>query len=142
MDGFTNTRRLTVEWGHCDPAGIVFNPRFFEYFDYSTALLLEVALGLGKQAMMDRYGLAGIPIVETGARFMAPSRFGDVVEIESCVVELKRTSFGLRHRLTRAGVLSAEGRETRVWAGRHPEDPARLTSKPIPDEVAATLRGG
>jgi 4-hydroxybenzoyl-CoA thioesterase len=29
----TFRRQLTVEWGDCDPAGIVFNPRFFEYFD-------------------------------------------------------------------------------------------------------------
>ena len=33
---FTFRRQLTVEWGLCDPAGIVFNSRFFEYFDAST----------------------------------------------------------------------------------------------------------
>lgn len=138
-DGFTHTRRLTVEWGHCDPAGIVFNPRFFEYFDYSTALLLETALGFGKVAMMSTYDMAGIPLVDTRATFLLPSRFGDVVAIESTVAELKRSSFRVRHRLTNGGRLAVEGEETRVWAGRDPADPARLRAKPIPEEVAAKL---
>ena len=25
-----HVRELVVEWGHCDPAGIVFHPRYFE----------------------------------------------------------------------------------------------------------------
>lgn len=139
MEGFTNTRRLTIEWGHCDPAGIVFNPRFFEFFDWSTAVLLETALGLSKTDMMTVHEMAGIPLVDTRAKFMAPSRFNDVVDIESTIVALKRSSFSVRHRLFNAGILSVEGEETRVWVGRHPDDPTRLKSKPIPDEVAAKL---
>ena len=142
MDGFSNTRRLAVEWGHCDPAGIVFNPRFFEYFDYSTALLLETALALGKREMMARYGMAGIPLVDTRANFLAPVRFGETVEIESRIVELGRSSFRVRHRLTNGGVLSVEGEEKRVWTGRDPADPARLRSQPLPEEVAARLARG
>ena len=29
----TNTRVIRVQWGDCDPAGIVFYPRYFEWFD-------------------------------------------------------------------------------------------------------------
>ena len=39
-------RQLTIEWGQCDPAGIVFNSRFFEMFDFSTWMLFEAALGV------------------------------------------------------------------------------------------------
>jgi len=28
-----NTHTQTIEWGDCDPAGIVFYPRYFAYFD-------------------------------------------------------------------------------------------------------------
>lgn len=139
IDGFSHTRRLTIEWGHCDPAGIVFNPRYFEFFDWSTALLVEAALGLSKAAMIAAHDLVGIPIVETGARFMAPSHYGDAVAIELTIVELKRSSFQVRHRLSRDGVLCVEGHETRVWAGRDPAEPGRLKSKAIPDEVRAKL---
>ena len=29
----TVTRTVRIEWGDCDPAGIVYFPRYFEYFD-------------------------------------------------------------------------------------------------------------
>ena len=35
-------------WGDCDPAGIVFYPRYFAMFDHSTVLLIEAALGIRK----------------------------------------------------------------------------------------------
>ena len=44
MTTFTYRRKMQIEWGHCDPAGIVFNSRFFEFFDHSTWLLMEAAL--------------------------------------------------------------------------------------------------
>ena len=68
--GFQFTRKLTIEWGHCDPAGIVFNPRFFEFFDWSTALLLQAALGMPKTELLAAYGIVGIPLVDTKANFL------------------------------------------------------------------------
>ena len=68
---FQFTRKLTVEWGHCDPAGIVFNPRLFEFFDWSTALLLRAALGVDKADMLSAYGVAGIPLVDVARHFPA-----------------------------------------------------------------------
>ena len=137
VEGFSNTRRLIVEWGHCDPAGIVFNPRFFEYFDWSTALLVEQALGLSKPAMIATYDIVGIPLVDTRARFIAPARFGDEVTIVSAFLSVKRTSFEVRHRLFNGGELGVEGHEVRVWAGRDPADPAKLKGNDIPADVRA-----
>jgi len=79
--------------------------------------------------------------VETQARFILPSRFGDKITIESAIVNFKRSSFEVEHKLFNAGALATEGRETRVWAGRHPEDPTRMKSKPIPEEVIALFKG-
>ena len=62
------TRQVQIEWGHCDPAGIVFNSRFFEYFDWSTALLFERALGMSKAEAIRKYDAVGIPIVESPER--------------------------------------------------------------------------
>ncbi len=36
---------LVMEWGHCDPAGIIFHPLFIEYFDWSCRVLFEKAAG-------------------------------------------------------------------------------------------------
>jgi 4-hydroxybenzoyl-CoA thioesterase len=91
--------------------------------------------------MIRRFGIVGIPMVDTRARFHAPSRFGDEVSIESRVTAFRRSSFDVRHRLLRAadGTLGVEGFETRVWAGRHPDDPDRIQGWPIPEEVAAAF---
>jgi 4-hydroxybenzoyl-CoA thioesterase len=132
---FSHTRALQIEWGHCDPAGIVFNPRFFEFFDWNTALLLERALGVNKYEVLKKYGGAGIPLVETRAKFLAPCRYGDMVEITSTVARLGRSSFDVEHRLTNGGALAVEGFETRVWTGRDPDDPARIKAHAIPQEI-------
>src|SRR4029077_2542744 len=47
---FSNTRITRVEWGDCDPAGIIFYVRYFDFFDVSTTMLLERALGMKKIA--------------------------------------------------------------------------------------------
>jgi 4-hydroxybenzoyl-CoA thioesterase len=139
---FSHTRGLQIEWGHCDPAGIVFNPRFFEFFDWNTALLLERALGVNKYEVLKKYGGAGIPLVETRAKFLAPCRYGDMVEITSTVARLGRSSFDVAHRLVNGGKLAVEGFETRVWTGRDPDDPARIKAEPIPLEIVERFRSG
>ena len=137
----TNVHLVTVEWGHCDPAGIVYFPNYFTYFDSSTNALFLRALGCNKFEMLKRYGIVGIPLVDVGARFIVPSTFGDVVTIESSVAEIRRSSFRMLHRLLRGDTLAVEGTETRVWVGRDPADPDRLKGMPIPQDVVAKLTG-
>src|SRR5690348_12820015 len=120
MPYLTNTRPFQIEWGHCDPAGIVFYPRYFEIFDASTTALFQRALGMTKYQFLKHYGFAGYPMVDTRSRFMIPTRFGDVVEIETAITELKRSSFQITHRLMKDGELAVEGFETRVWVGYDP----------------------
>jgi 4-hydroxybenzoyl-CoA thioesterase len=138
----SNIRKMRIEWGDCDPAGIIFYARYFEFFDVSTTVLLERALGMKKIQYLKVYDFSGHPLVETRARFRQPTRFGDDVEIESKLVDCGRSSFKIEHRLTLAGALAAEGSETRVWVGRDPTNPARIKSKPIPAEVVARLTQG
>ena len=89
----THSRPLRIEWGWCDPAGIVFYPRFFEMFDNSTTLLFSSALGMTKYEFLAKYDCAGYPMVDTRARFLIPARFGDDVVIETTLTEIKRSSF-------------------------------------------------
>jgi 4-hydroxybenzoyl-CoA thioesterase len=139
---FSNTRTTRVEWGDCDPAGIIFYARYFEIFDTSTTMLLERALGMKKIEYLKAYDFLGHPLVETRAKFRLPTRFGDEVSIESTLIACGRSSFKIEHRLTHAGALAAEGFETRVWVTRDPGDPKRMTSHPIPPEVVARLTHG
>ena len=108
---FANTRKILIEWGDCDPAGIVFYPRYFAWFDACTAGLFA-AVGLPKPQMIARYNLLGIPMVDTRARFLVPSKFGDEVSIISSITEFRRSSFDVRHQLMRGETLAVEGFET------------------------------
>jgi 4-hydroxybenzoyl-CoA thioesterase len=137
MTSFVNRRQFMIEWGHCDPAGIVFNSRFFEFFDWGTWTLFEAALGVKPHELGPTYGIMGIPLVDAGARFLAPARFGDVVELTSRVSEFRRSSFDVEHQLLVHGALAVEGKETRVWAARDAVDPSKIKSQPIPPEVTA-----
>jgi 4-hydroxybenzoyl-CoA thioesterase len=137
MANLLSRRQFTIEWSHCDPAGIVFNPRFFEFFDWGTWMLFEAALGVEPSDLAGAFGIVGIPLVDAGARFIAPARFGDTVELTSQVSEFRRSSFDVEHKLFVRGAVAVEGREIRVWAVRHPADPARIKSQPIPAEVIA-----
>jgi 4-hydroxybenzoyl-CoA thioesterase len=136
---FTSTRKTRVEWGDCDPAGIIFYARYFDMFDVSTTMLIERALGMKKIDYLKAFNFAGHPLVETRARFRLPTRFGDEVTIESVVVACGRSSFKVEHRLTHDGALAVEGFETRVWVGRVRDDPKRIKSQPIPPDVVARL---
>jgi 4-hydroxybenzoyl-CoA thioesterase len=78
---FVSRWQFTVEWRHCDPAGIVFNSRFFEFFDWGAWKLFEAALGVKPPDIAAAFGIMGLPLVDTGARFLAPARFGDAVRV-------------------------------------------------------------
>jgi 4-hydroxybenzoyl-CoA thioesterase len=129
---FTNTRTLRIEWGDCDPAGIIFYPRYFEIFDASTAALFEHALGITKFEMFMTLEFSGWPLARTQARFLKPTRFGDDVTVET-TVSFGRSSFEIVHRLSLKGELCAECSEKRVWTVRDAQ--GHLKSHPVPEEV-------
>ena len=138
---FVNRRTVRIEWGDCDPAGIVYYPRYFAMFDHSTAMLLEAATGYTKYQMTKVYDFVGFPMIDTGAKFYIPSKFGDDIVIESTISELGKSSFNISHKVWKGDQLAIEAHEKRVWVGKHPDDASRIKSKPIPDEVVHKLRG-
>jgi 4-hydroxybenzoyl-CoA thioesterase len=138
----TNRRTVRITWGVCDPAGIVYYPRYFEMFDDSMTALFERALGMTKYQFLKEYDFAGYPMVDMRAKFSIPNRFGDDVEIESTVSEFRRSSFDIHHRLLKNGDLSIECWETRVWVGRDPADASKIKAVPIPQKVIDRFKGG
>ena len=138
MAALVNRRTLTIEWGQCDPAGIVFYPQFLIIFDTSTGLLFA-RTGLPPSEMRKVYGILGLPLVEQGTRFLAPCRFDDEIIVESEAGEWGRSSFTVRHRILKAGDLAVEGFEKRVWATHDPDHPGKIKAQPIPREIMACL---
>ncbi|MGP0088628.1 MAG: acyl-CoA thioesterase [Xanthobacteraceae bacterium] len=132
MSYLTFRRQITIEWGHCDPAGIVFNSRFFEFFDESTWLLFQHALGVAPAKITETFGVT-MPLVDVRGRFLQPVKWGDAVELTATIGEFRRSSFDVKHELWNDGQLAADGQETRVWVERQPGD--RLRARPIPPDI-------
>jgi 4-hydroxybenzoyl-CoA thioesterase len=136
----TSRKTIDIEWSDCDPAQIVYFPRYFAFFDSCTTALFRKA-GLVKREMIQQYGIIGIPMVEVKATFRSPSRFCDEVEIFTEITEFRRSSFFVQHQLFNRGLLAVECLETRVWARRSPTDPEKIESTPIPAEVISRFSG-
>jgi 4-hydroxybenzoyl-CoA thioesterase len=135
---FVSRKLLLVEWGHCDPAGIVFYPQYLTWFDDCTTALFTNA-GMPTRALFKSHGIIGIPLVDVRARFLIASTFGDELIAESTVAEFRNSSFVLQHKFLRAGALAVEGFETRVWAGADHTNPERMKSRPLPADVVHRL---
>ena len=50
-----NRKTIHIEFGDCDPAGIVYYPRYFAFFDAATFALFERA-GIPKRTLIKDYG--------------------------------------------------------------------------------------
>ena len=132
MATLSNRQTVRIRWGDCDPAGIIFYPRYLEIFDNAVALLFERVLGITKHDMFKAYEFAGWPLVRTHLRFLKPTRFGDDVEVETSI-KFGRSSFDIEHKLSLEGELCVECEEKRVWVVRNAN--GAIKSHPIPEAV-------
>ncbi len=126
----SNSRSVHVEFGHCDPSGIVFNPNYFIWFDS----------GMSLKSLIGEFGIDGIPLVDNKAQFKAPSRWGDDLIIETTITALHRSAFELRHVVRNGEVVAVECSETRVWTVFDAEQ-GRIRAAAIPPQVVAVFSG-
>lgn len=84
-------RIIAVEFNHCDPAGIVFYPRYFEMVNSVIENFFADVVGrsYAQITMRDRHG---VPTVKIDADFTAPSRLGERLTFVLRIVALGRSS--------------------------------------------------
>jgi YbgC/YbaW family acyl-CoA thioester hydrolase len=126
-------RSLTVEWGDCDEAGIVFYPNYFYWFDCTFHAYMR-SLGLSQRELRSRYG-AVMPLVDVGAKFRSPVRYDDELVIKAEVEEWPERRMRLRYVAQCGERIVATGFEVRAWALLH-ED-GGLKGAPVPEEFKA-----
>ncbi|BAL24172.1 thioesterase family protein [Azoarcus sp. KH32C] len=93
-----------VRFAHCDPAGIVFFPRYFEMLN---GVVEDWWAHLGKpwtETVSQRR--LGTPTAKLDTTFVAPSRLGDTLCFHLSVERIGRSSLDLRHR-----IVGADGQE-------------------------------
>jgi acyl-CoA thioesterase FadM len=135
-EGLVQNRSLVVEWGECDPLGIIFYPTYFRYFDQSTHRLLALARHTMASLRRD-YGLAGPVIVDASAKFMKPVTHGDELRAQAFVAEWRTRVFKVAHRVFRGSTLVCEGHELRAWALVDEAAESGFAAGAIPDEFKA-----
>jgi 4-hydroxybenzoyl-CoA thioesterase len=112
-----DTTEVQVRWSDVDPAGVVFYPRFFEWYDLGCEALFA-SLGLPWPEAFPKYEIVGVPIVESGSKFKSPVRYGDALTIRSMVAWVKTRSFRMEHEISVGARLCSAGFEVRAWVGR------------------------
>ena len=129
--GRQHTHRLRVRYGECDPQGVVFNAHYFAYFDIALTELWRGVAG-GYAAMMEQ-GL-DLQVVEASARYTAPARFDDELDIAIEVTHLGTTSMVTDLAIRRDGELLVEGRLAHVFV-----DTEKHAKTPIPTRLRTAL---
>lgn len=133
MSVMSNEIIRKVQWGDCDPAKIVFYPNYFRWFD-EAANTMFASHDLAYATLFERFGVRGLPLVDSHASFKSPSVFGDTLTIKSHVAEWRRSTMVVNHAVLNDGVLAVEGQEIRIWVKDDP-DTGKLNVYPIPDEI-------
>ena len=91
---------------HCDPAGIVFYPRYFEIINDAVEAMFADLIGWPFEDMHDG---SGVPTATISVDFTAPSRHGDRIELGITILKLGRSSMVLK-------TVAQAGDETRFIA--------------------------
>ena len=111
----TYTRDIQIEFNHCDPAGIVFYPRYFEMTNSVVENFFADEVGRSF-AQMHREGMHnGVPTVHIEADFVAPSRLGDKVVFTLRVVKVGGSSVGVEITGRMGEEMRLRVRLTLVW---------------------------
>jgi 4-hydroxybenzoyl-CoA thioesterase len=138
----TTTHHVHVEFGDCDPAGIVFFPNFSRWMDAaSLSFFRQCGIDPWRELVKTR-GIVGTPLLEINTKFKQAATYGQTLTVTTHVSEWRAKTFTQVHRVTRAREdggddLICEGTEVRAFVRRDPEDPDRLRALPVPDDIRA-----
>ena len=89
---------MLVRFGDCDPAGIVYYPRYFEMFNNLVEDWCAEGLGTSFQELHGVRGL-GLPLASIQTDFVATSKLGDVLRAELSVTKIGGSSITVAVRL-------------------------------------------
>lgn len=136
----STTHTVHVNFGDCDPAGIVFFPNFSRWMDAaSLAFFMQCGVPPWRKLVKTR-GIVGTPLLEIHTKFLLAATYGETLTITTHVEEWRAKVFVQVHRITRVRAdggedLICEGRDTRVFVERTADD--RLRAIPVPEDIRA-----
>ena len=126
------THELSVRYSECDAQGIVFNARWFEYFDVAMTEFWREVIG-GYSHLPDALGVETV-VAETGARFRGAGRFDDLLTFVIQVRRIGTSSMRVEIDAIREEAVLCEGFIEYVFV-----DPRELRPVPIPERLLELL---
>ncbi len=129
---------LDLRFGDCDPAGIVYFPRYFDFFHQAMETWFPAGLGFGYDEFV-RVRKLGFPAVHSEADFERPSRFGEQIEIHQRVTRLGRSSLGFAYEVHGGGQRRATGRSVCVVMDLAPASPGHGKAVAMPEDLRARI---
>jgi 4-hydroxybenzoyl-CoA thioesterase len=118
-----------VRFSHCDPAGIVYYPAFFDLQHAVAEDWYREGVGCGLPELIGTRGI-GTPTVSIQGEFVKPVRIGDVLRWELRVRKLGRASVQLHYTGLLDGIKHLEITQTIAFM-----DLATHKSVPIPEDL-------
>lgn len=94
------TQHQKVLFRHCDPAGIVFYPRYFEMINDAVEAMFDALLGW---PFHEIHKDAGVPTVHFDVTFKAPSRQGDQLNLDLTLAKLGGSSLNIQTHAHQGG---------------------------------------
>jgi 4-hydroxybenzoyl-CoA thioesterase len=133
---------VRVEFGHCDPAGIIWYPNFFHWIDSASRYFFEQC-GVPTWAETTRtMGVIGTPIVDTKATFLKTATYGENLSIHTSIPEWREKSFVLQYVVRRVNkddsvddIMTAE--DVRIFAAKRDDGKNGIRAVPIPPSIRA-----
>lgn len=126
---------MRIRFGHCDPAGIVYTPRFFDIFNVVIEQWFEDALGLDYYEFIGQRRI-GLGYVNARADFFSPCTMGDTLDIAVAVERIGNSSFALVLHAFRESAEALRGHFTVVTTSLESKRPT-----PIPRDLRVALLG-
>lgn len=133
--GRFSTMAVDVEWGDCDPMGLLLAPRTHCWMDTAAAgFFTGGGLPAWRELQRTR-GFVGLTPVEQHTRFVRPAACGDRLTITTEVTRWLPDGVVQRHVATRGGELIFECEETRAFVAHDPADPPQVRVVPVPEDI-------
>ena len=131
----TVTYTVRVEFGDCDPAGIVWFPNFFRWIDAASRNFFTQC-GVPRWEETTRtLGVIGTPLVDTHSRFLKTASYGDTLAVHVAVKEWRDKSFVQTYRITREDELIMECEEVRIFAARREDGKNSIRAVLVPASI-------
>ena len=106
-----------VRFAHCDPAGIVFYPRFFELMQEATEDFFRDAIGMPFDRIVTTDGIV-MPAVSLDVRWHAPSRLAETLAIDVGIARLGTASIDFAYEMSCNGERRMSARTKQVQTRR------------------------